>query len=355
MKKAFIGLLLTLTLGTYTIKDFKEDRTNEIQEVKAQTIEEIEKYQKQKRTIPLSSEQQEELEKIKKEKEIAIEKEKTKKVNDEFSKDLDNIENKINNLDFNYENPFDKLSEDDQVRLTKENKDRLNNLIEKSKINKENLAKLQKEPSQKDNTDYQNSKLNEIRDNNNKKVEEKIRQENKRKQKASTSKKESKPESKPQTTSDNTVQQAKQPEKVNYSVTYNGEVYPIVHGYQDRVDARHKEWVNTMDSMNPEFDIPYKYVGDNRNIWLAAHTDAYDSSIKDAQVITYTDPDGNQKDYAFYGYLEDLPMGGETFYDDDPIVPWIEGTAGDYLVFQVCTDYSYGRGIAIGYVFAPVE
>lgn len=290
---------------------------------------------------------------------------------EEHEKQIEEIENLKDNADFELKilearKKIENLELDEDLdswkigdNITSENKAKLSLLKDKQEEYKKKLAELEKEPTDFNDVDYENEKLNAIKNENNKKIKtqrEELKQKQlQEKQKATTSKKESKPESKPQTTSDNTVQQAKQPEKVNYSVTYNGEVYPIVHGYQDRVDARHKEWVNTMDSMNPEFDIPYKYVGDNRNIWLAAHTDAYGSSIKDAQVITYTDPDGNQKDYAFYGYLEDLPMGGEVFYDDDPIVPWIEGTAGDYLVFQICTDYSYGRGIAIGYVFAPVE
>ena len=360
MKKVFIGLLLTLTLGTYTIKDFKEDRTNEIQEVKAQTIEEIEKYQKQKRTIPLSSEQQEELEKIKKEKEIAIEKEKTKKVNDEFSKDLDNIENKINNLDFNYENPFDKLSEDDQVRLTKENKDRLNNLIEKSKINKENLAKLQKEPSQKDNTDYQNSKLNEIRDNNNKKVEEKIRQENKRKQEEQKKKEEQARKEKEQNKKEEEKRQekVKSIEKHPYSLIINNETWDIIDGDQAEIDEHAENtWINVTGSWGDHYAIYNN--NDDKGMYLAAHRDIGEI-IENVDEFTYIDPDGVEAKYHYVG-VTDYIQGGYVptiYYDEDgnyedsdvSYVPFCMGIAGKYIVFQTCIDYSNSH-IALGWVF----
>lgn len=356
MKKVFIGLLLTLTLVTYTIKDFKEDRTNEIQEVKAQTIEEIEKYQKQKRTIPLSSEQQEELEKIKKEKEIAIEKEKTKKVNDEFSKDLDNIENKINNLDFNYENPFDKLSEDDQVRLTKENKDRLNNLIEKSKINKENLAKLQKEPSQKDNTDYQNSKLNEIRDNNNKKVEEKIRQENKRKQEEQKKKEEQARKEKAE------QEKREETQKQPYSITLVGDkTYRIIDGEQAEIDWRDENvWVNIPSKFEGKFT---SYNNNDIGLYLAAHREIGEV-IEHTDKVIYTDPDGVSATYKFVG-TTDLIDGNKTeYYQDDEYGnltwssdPWMSykrAEVGNAIVFQTCIDYS-GRSLAYGYIFEKEE
>lgn len=189
-QKILIGLLIVLSLGIYGDKSFKDNRFKEIEEVKAQTIQDIEDYQKKDRVIPLTKKQEKELAKAKKEKEIALEKEKVKKVNDDFGKSLDNIEGKINNLDFNYENPYDKLSKEDQDRLSKENKDRLNKLTEKAKKDQEGLAKLRKEPSQKDNTDYQNAALNKIRDNNNKKVETKIRQEEEKRKKEEQKKKE---------------------------------------------------------------------------------------------------------------------------------------------------------------------
>ena len=361
-QKILIGLLITLSLGLCVNKTFKDNRFKEIEEVKAQTIQDIEDYQKKDRVIPLTKEQEKELARVKKEKEIALEKEKVKKVNDDFSKSLDNIEGKINNLDFNYENPYDKLSKEDQARLSKENKDRLNKLTEKAKKDQEGLAKLRKEPSQKDDTDYQNAALNKIRDNNNKKVETKIRQEEKRK-KEKQKKKEQAAKQKATTTSNQSVSKKENPPQAHpYSFIINGQVWDIVEGGQPQIEQYlPNTWVNMTGIWGDHYAIYNN--NDGQGMFLGAHREI-GHIIENVKSLTYVDPNGTTSEYRYIGVTDYIQGGYEplVYYDEDgnydgsdvSYMPYCMGIAGKYIVFQTCIDYS-GSSIALGWVFEKVN
>lgn len=361
-QKILIGLLIVLSLGIYGDKSFKDNRFKEIEEVKAQTIQDIEDYQKKDRVIPLTKKQEKELAKAKKEKEIALEKEKVKKVNDDFGKSLDNIEGKINNLDFNYENPYDKLSKEDQDRLSKENKDRLNKLTEKAKKDQEGLAKLRKEPSQKDNTDYQNAALNKIRDNNNKKVETKIRQEEEKRKKEEQKKKEQAAKQKATTSGQSVSKKENPPQAHPYSFIINGQVWNIVEGGQGEIDQRYSNtWVNMTGIWGDHYAIYNN--NDDQGMFLGAHREI-GHIIENVKSLTYVDPNGTASEYRYIG-VTDYIQGGYSpmvYYDEDgnydgsdvSYMPYCMGIAGKYIVFQTCIDYS-GRSIALGWVFEKVN
>lgn len=363
-QKILIGLLIVLSLGIYGDKSFKDNRFKEIEEVKAQTIQDIEDYQKKDRVIPLTKKQEKELAKAKKEKEIALEKEKVKKVNDNFGKSLDNIEGKINNLDFNYENPYDKLSKEDQDRLSKENKDRLNKLTEKAKKDQEGLAKLRKEPSQKDNTDYQNAALNKIRDNNNKKVETKIRQEEEKRKKEEQAAKQK------ATTSGQSISKKENPPQAHpYSFIINGQVWNIIDGGtyeegggQPQIDQYlPNTWVNLTGQYGDHYAIYNN--NDGQGMFLGAHREI-GHIIENVKSLTYVDPDGNAAEYRYIGVTDYIQGGAEyeTTVDENgdfvsseaSYMPYCWGIAGKYIVFQTCIDYS-GRFIALGWVFEKVN
>lgn len=137
------------------------------------------------------------------------------------------------------------------------------------------------------------------------------------------------------------------------SITYNEISYPIENGNQVTVDKRdNTKWVN-ITPFYSKGSVQDKYIGDGNGLMLAAHGDselgAYMRDNKPSFI--FTDYDGNQQKYIYYGYI-DVPRGDELF-SDDPYYPWATGQVEECIVFQICDADSYGRGIGKGYVFVP--
>lgn len=71
--------------------------------------------------------------------------------------------------------------------------------------------------------------------------------------------------------------------------------------------------------------------------------------IENVDEIIFMDEDGNTAKYVKLG-LTRLIDANYLVDEDDEIWPLMDGTAGDYITFQTCIDYS-GRSLAYGHVF----
>lgn len=131
----------------------------------------------------------------------------------------------------------------------------------------------------------------------------------------------------------------------NNSLVIGTEFYDVQPGGQERIDEKNKEWVNISAKYTGN---DYKYNGDGRNIYLAAHLSPYGKEIRNKTQIYFKDNDGIVKKYSLESVSEDIPF-------NTPITgEWkkmFRGTYGrDAIIFQTCEP----RGKVFRYyVFIP--
>lgn len=376
-KKYILILLIPITLFAISVK-----RDNQI--ANANSIESLQKITYQDRFLPLTNKQ----------KKFIDQKIKTLKdrENKEFELKLKEYELKIKNLEedvpkFNtkniYQENLNKKNNLDQKRKKMiEDKNNLKSLKEKLNGSKDDLEKIKIEEK------FENPKLESIKNEILKEKEEKLNQihkkeeenrkkEEERKKKEQTKKEEKskKQEEKPKKEIQTVTIETKPKEELKeypLSITVNGVNYPIIQSgsdYQNTVDSNRGAWINITNLYafgNPDhyenyddylywreyndYDGLYKSVNDSNGLMLASHRDI-GQFIENVDKIDYIDGDGNKKTYYYEGQLDPIYAQNGGYIDDlDERYPYFSGSAGDYITFQTCVDYS-GRSIGGIYVF----
>lgn len=373
-KKYMLILLIPISLFPISLK-----RNNQI--ANANSIESLQEMAYKDRFLPLTNKQ----------KKFIDEKIKTIKdrENKEFELKLKEYELKIKNLE-------EDVPKFNTKNISKENLDKKNNLDLKRKqmIDDKNLLKSLKEKlngSKEDlenikiEKEFENPKLETMKNEILKEKEDKLNniyqkeEEDRKKEQTKAEEikkqkekiKENKPKEEIQTV---TIESKPKENLVEYplSVTINGVNYPIIDSgayYQDTIDNNKDTWTNITNLYaygNPDnyetyddylywseydnFDGLYKSVNDSNGLMLASHRDI-GQFIETVDKIDYIDSEGNKKTYYYEGVLDSIyaQNGGYIDYTDGRY-PYFSGSAGDYICFQTCTDFS-GRSIGDIYVF----
>lgn len=371
-KKYMLILLIPLSLFPISLK-----RTNEI--ASANSIKSLQEIAYKDRFIPLSHKQKQFINQ-----KIAILKDNKNK---EFELKLKEYELKIKKLD-------ESVPKFDTKDISKENLDKKNKLdLKRNKmIEDKNKLNAIKEKLNGSKEDLENIKIDETFENPNlesmkneilKEKEDKLNniykeEENRKKEqtKKENKKQEIKKEENKPTEEIETVNIETKPKEkiIEYplSVTINGVNYPIIDSgdyYQDTIDNNKGAWTNITNLYaygNPDnyetyddylywseynnYDGLYKSVNDSNGLMLASHRDI-GQFIETIDKIDYIDGEGNKKTYYYEGVLDSIyaQNGGYIDYTDGRY-PYFSGSAGDYICFQTCTDFS-GRSIGDIYVF----
>lgn len=131
----------------------------------------------------------------------------------------------------------------------------------------------------------------------------------------------------------------------NNSLVIGTEFYDVQPGGQERIDQKNKEWVNVSAKYTGN---DYKYNGDGKNIYLAAHLSPYGKEIRNKTKIYFKDNNGIVKKYNLESISDDIPFNTPITGEWRKMFRGIYGR--DAIIFQTCEPRG---GVFRYYVFIP--
>lgn len=130
----------------------------------------------------------------------------------------------------------------------------------------------------------------------------------------------------------------------NNTLVIGTSFFSTAPGGQERINQKNKEWVNISSKYTGN---TYKYNGDGRSIYLAAHLSPYGKEIRNKSIIYYKDPNGVVAKY--YLSLRSNPIKTNTTSSE--MGPMIRGMYGNNaIIFQTCEPDGYNYRY---YIFLP--
>ena len=147
---------------------------------------------------------------------------------------------------------------------------------------------------------------------------------------------------------------------IQSSISYLGETYPIINGWQEDVDKHEIAWIDSTayykNYYSDDQDMsPKLSVDDNIGLYLAAYSKLdFAKTLRDkVDTIVYTDSENKQKTYIL---TKTLPIKSGAYIssdndEDEEIYKYVSGNTGNTITIQ--TTYDNGNSELL--IFEPVE